>query len=298
MKAERAASLRADLALVGVTATWGFTFPALQLALRDAAPFTFIAARFAIAAVALAAVFRRRAWRFTWQGLGWGGLLGLCLAAGTVLQTYGLLFTTASKSAFITALYVILVPLFAMGLLRVRLRVSSLVAAVVAAAGVFEITSPWGASLNPGDLLTVGCAAAFALHIIAAEAATPRHDVVALTFLQVLTTALAALVLMAAAETPRLAITPWTVTALLATSLLATALAFSVQMWAQRETSSAHVAVIFTAEPVFAAIFARIIQEDRLGAHALIGAALILAGIALAQIGARPPEVARPAPGG
>ena len=288
MKLERPASLRADLALVGIAAIWGFTFPAIQLALRDAGPLTFISLRFGLAAAALAAIFRGRAFRFTRSGLGFSLALGLCLASGTVLQTFGLLYTTASKSAFITALYVVLVPLMAVAAIRVRPRGSSLLAVPVATAGLYEITSARVTGFNLGDLLTVGCAVAFAAHIVIAEIAAPKHDPVALTFGQVLTTAVLSAGLMLGAETPHFALTPWTITALVVTGLFATALAFAVQMWGQRETSGTHVALIFTAEPVFAAIFARLIQQERLGAHGLIGGALIVAAILLSEIGARP----------
>jgi drug/metabolite transporter (DMT)-like permease len=288
MKAERTATLRADLALVGISTIWGFTFPAIQLALRDAAPLTFISLRFGLAAVALAVCFRKRALRAACSGWLSGLILGLCLAAGTALQTFGLLYTTASKSAFITALYVVLVPLITLAAVRVRLRLSSVAAVLLAAAGLYELTAPRG-GLNTGDLLTLGCALAFALHIIVAEAATPRHDPVMLTFYQVLTTAVISSAAMLVSETPRFAITPWTVAALAVTSLLATALAFAVQMWAQRETSGTHAAVIFTAEPVFAAIFARLIQQERLGWHGLAGGASIVAGILVSEIGARRP---------
>ena len=90
-------------------------------------------------------------------------------------------------------------------------------------------------------------------------------------------------------ETPRLPLTSWTIAALVITGVFATALAFATQMWAQRRTSATHVAVIFTAEPVFAALFARFIQYEVLGLSGLLGGALILAGILLAQVGPRRP---------
>jgi len=170
--------------------------------------------------------------------------------------------------------------------LHVRLRPSSMAAVLLAAVGLYELTMPRG-GFNLGDLLTLGCSAAFALHIIVAEAATARHDPVMLAFYQVLTTAACGCAVMLATGSARLTIAPWTVVALVVTSLFATALAFWVQMWAQRETSSTHAAVIFTAEPVFAAVFARLIQHERLGLHGLAGAALIVAGILVSEIGAR-----------
>jgi len=288
MRTERPSSLRADLALLGVTAIWGFTFPAVQLALHDVRPLTFLTARFGLATLILAATFRGRAFRVSGRGLLAAVLLGLCLTSGSILQTIGLTHTTASKSAFITALYVVMVPLIAMMGERVRLRVSSLLAAALATAGLWLITQPTVDGFNLGDLLTVGCSVAFAFHILIAEAATPHHDVVALTFWQVFTTAVLCGICMMAVEPPAFPVTQWTLTALLVTAVLATALAFAVQMWAQRETSATHAAVIFTGEPVFAALFAGWIQGAWLGTAGVVGAALIVAGMLLAQAGARP----------
>ncbi|MGD0110978.1 MAG: DMT family transporter [Armatimonadota bacterium] len=288
MKLERHGSLRADLSLVGITAVWGFTFPAMQLALRDATPMAFMASRFAIAAIALALIFRGRALRPGSGAIGSGILLGLCLTAGSALQISGLLYTTAAKSAFITALYVVLVPLFSLALARTRPRITSLAAVLIAGAGLAEITAIRLHGLNPGDMLTVGCAVAFALHIVVAEIAAPRHDAIALGFWQTLTTAAASAILMVAIEhRPGLPMTPWTITALLVTSLPATALAFSVQMWAQKETSGTHTALIFCAEPVFAAAFARLIQQERLGMRGFVGGALILGAILVSELGTR-----------
>jgi len=261
----------------------------MQLALRDGVrPLTLVAARFGLAAALLAAIFSRRAVRTSLRGLGAAVLLGLCLASGSVLQTVGLRHTTASKSAFITALYVIIVPLVALLVARVRLRASSLVAVVLAAAGLYLLTMPRAKGFNIGDMLTLGCAVAFALHILIAESAAPHHDPVALTFWQVATTAATCGMVMAVVQRPRFPITPWTVSALLLTGVLATALAFAVQMWAQRETSATHAAVIFTGEPVFAAIFAGLIQGEWLSRIGMMGGLLIVGAMLLAQVGARP----------
>jgi drug/metabolite transporter (DMT)-like permease len=288
---ERPSSLRADLGLLAVSAIWGFTFPAIQLALRDVRPITFVAYRFVLAALVLALVFRGRALRVSWQGLGAGVALGLCLAAGALLQTFGLAYTTAPKSAFITALYVVLVPLLAMIVQRVQLRVSSLGAVGLAAVGLYLITMPNVTGLNLGDLLTMGCAVAFGVHILIAESVTPRNDPIALAFWQVVTTAAvsaAAILGVSHLGDLRYHITPWSLTALLVAAVPATAFAFGVQMWAQRETSATHAAVILTGEPVFAALLSWLILRQVMRWPGLLGAALILAGVLLAQVGARP----------
>ncbi|UCC68810.1 MAG: DMT family transporter [Armatimonadota bacterium] len=287
MRPERPASIGADLALLAVAAVWGLTFSAVQRALDAAAPMSFLAARFALAAVVLGLFFPRRVFRISWRVVTIAALLGCWLTAGYALQTVGLLHTTASKSAFITGLSVVLVPVLSLVVSGALPRHSSLLAVLLAAGGLYLLTSPGAMGLNRGDLLTLGCAAAFALHIVTTERAAPRHDPLPLAFWQIVTTGAACALLMGFVETPRLPLTAWTVAALAITGVFATAVAFATQMWAQRRTSATHVAVIFTAEPVFAAVFARFIQHEVLGSAGVLGGVLILAGILLAQVGPR-----------
>jgi drug/metabolite transporter (DMT)-like permease len=287
MQSERPVSIGADLSLLAVAAIWGLTFTAVQRALDDAAPMSFLAARFTLAAAVLALFFPRRVFRINWRVVTVAALLGVWLTAGYALQTVGLLYTTASKSAFITGLSVVLVPILSLAVSRARPRASSLFAVLLAAAGLYLLTSPGAMGFNPGDLLTLGCAAAFTLHIVTTERAAPRYDPLPLAFWQIATTAIACTALMGIFEAPRLPLTGWTIAALAITGVFATALAFAVQMWAQRRTSATHVAVIFTAEPVFAALFARLIQHEVLGLAGLLGGALIIMGILVAQLGSR-----------
>jgi drug/metabolite transporter (DMT)-like permease len=290
METERA-SLGADLALLAVAAVWGFTFTAVQRALDDADPISFLAVRFALAAVVLAVVFPRRVFRIGRAGLVFAGLIGVWLTLGYALQTIGLLYTTASRSAFITGLSVVLVPLLAVAMSRVLPRPASMLAVLTAAIGTYLLTSPGVEGINRGDILTLGCALAFALHIVTAERAAPHNDPVSLAFWQIVTTSVACVLLLSGVETPHIMLSRWTVAALVITGVLGTAVAFAVQMWAQRRTSATHTGVIFAAEPVFAGIFAYFVQHDRLGVTALAGCALILAAILVAQLGSRPRDV-------
>jgi drug/metabolite transporter (DMT)-like permease len=287
MQTERA-SAGADLALLAVAAVWGFTFTAVQRALDDVDPISFIAMRFALAALVLAAFFPRRIFRIDRAGIAFATLIGAWLTLGYTLQTVGLLYTSASRSAFITGLSVILVPLLAIVVSRVRPRVTSLAAVVTAAAGMYLLTSPESSGLNRGDALTLGCALAFALHIVTTERAAPHTDPVPLAFWQIVVTSVACGLVLGAVEAPRLALTPWVIMALLVTGVLATAVAFATQMWAQRRTSATHTGVIFAAEPVFAGVFSYFVQQERLGLAALTGCGLILAGILLTTVGGRP----------
>jgi drug/metabolite transporter (DMT)-like permease len=143
--------------------------------------------------------------------------------------------------------------------------------------------------LNRGDLLVGACAVAFALHILAVGKYASRHSVRALNTIQAATTALIAVIAIpivsgAHWETPRVHLTAGLVTALLFTAVGATALAFALQMWAQRYTSPSHTALVFSMQPVFAAFIGWMAAGERLGGREVLGAALIFSGILLAEL--------------
>jgi len=175
--------------------------------------------------------------------------------------------------------------------------------ALGAAAGLYFITVPASglAGLNAGDLLTLGAAALFAVHIILVGRYSLHHSVGALSFLQVATTAL-----LSALALPILAIAGWQAPrfdgskelflAIAITSVLATAVAFSAQVWAQRYTSPGHAAILFSLEPVFAALTSYIVVHERLGRRALAGAALVMMGILLSELKG-PAQAAADSPG-
>ncbi|MGH9628360.1 MAG: DMT family transporter, partial [Bryobacteraceae bacterium] len=245
---------QADLSLAGVALIWGSTFVLVKSALDDISTLLFLALRFGIASAILLAVFL---WRRApgARSLGWkGGILTGCfLLAGYVLQTVGLRYTTAAKSGFITGLYIVLVPLLAAAVFKRVPEVSEAAGAAIATAGLALMTLE-GPSLQmgAGDLLTLGCAAAFAVHILLLGHYSQRIPYEWLSLLQIATCAAAAFGLFWWVEDSYARWTPRVLAALGVTSVLGTALAFAVQTWAQRYTSPTRTALIFALEPVFA----------------------------------------------
>jgi drug/metabolite transporter (DMT)-like permease len=234
-------------------------------------------------------------------------VVGLCLAGGYQFQTIGLVRTTPSKSAFITGLVVVLVPLFAtVPFLRpvgVRApRWNAYAGAALAFAGILLLTTPptagggWAAlvpdftSVNSGDLLTFGCAIAFAFHCIALSHASPRIPFQTLALLQIGFCALFMGLTLPFIEHPHLHWTLRLVTALGIAAALATAAAFSIQSWAQSILPSTHIALLMTMEPVFAWITSFLVTGERLGLRPACGALLILCGIALTEFLALAPR--------
>ena len=273
---------RADAALAGNTLIWGSTFVLVQAALKDITPILFLAIRFSIATVALGLLFGRRArLRLTRGGVVAGG----CLFAGYLFQTVGLQFTTASKSAFITGLAIPLVPLLTCLVYLSRPKFFELAGAICATAGMGLMTLQGETlGIGRGDLLTFFCAVAFAAHIIAVGHYTGRLSFESLSFMQVAAAAALGLSTFWWIETPVVRWRPVVIIALGVTGLLATALAFTVQAWAQQHTTATRTALIYSLEPVVAWLTSFWLMGEILSRRAVLGAALILCGILIVEL--------------
>jgi drug/metabolite transporter (DMT)-like permease len=277
----------AHAGLVVVVLVWGTTFVVVKSALRDASTLLFLAIRFSLASLALAIVFRKEctSWRSLRQGLKGGSIAGLLLFFSYFFQTVGLRYTTASKSAFITALSIVAVPLIAAFVYKNVPQATELAGVAVAAAGLGLMTfESAGFQMNFGDWMTGLCALSFAAQVVVVGHYSTQVGIGVLSFTQVGLIALISLGSFSWAETPRVVWSPGLLIALVVTALLATALAFPVQAWAQRYVSPTRTALILALEPVFAAIVAYIWASERLSLKAMSGGALIVAGVVLAEL--------------
>ena len=285
------------LALVLTTVIWGATFPATKAALEHIPPLSFLFLRFFLGAVLVSvwfAVVRRRVHRDR-TVLTASAVATVFLFFGYALQTVGLHYTSASNSAFLTALYVIFVPLM---LWRFDGRVS--LATAIAAVGLWLLIKP-SLSMNVGDLMSVGCAVAFAGHIICLERFTRRFDAPSLLAWQMAATTLLFFSTMWWEQASANAFTPTTVVliGLGVTGVLATG-AFAVQMWAQRIVPAQQVALVFASEPAIAAWLSWHFLGETLDLQGWAGSALILLAVGIGayegQTHSRPPsaEVAEP----
>jgi drug/metabolite transporter (DMT)-like permease len=266
-------------ALVAVTAVWGVTFVQVKDAVAIYPLLPFLALRFAIASVALSPG-AGRVRSLGRGGLGAAALAGGLLAVGYVLQTFGLQRTSVSSAGFVTGMYVVLTPLIALALFRLRVGATAWVGVALATGGLAMLAGVHGGSAG-GDLLVLAAAAVYSLQIVLMERYAPLYDAIAFTLVEMVV-AFAGLSLAAipTAAVPR----GWTVWgALLVTGIFASALGFLVQTWAQRQTSATRTALVFTLEPVWAALFGYTLAGDRLGALGWGGCAVIMAGIVLAE---------------
>jgi drug/metabolite transporter (DMT)-like permease len=270
------------VALILVTAVWGVTFVQVKDAVEVYPLFAFLAVRYAIATGVLAVAGGRRVRTLGRSGFAAGAALGGLLGLGIGLQTAGLERTTVSSTGFITGLYVVLTPLFGLLLFRTRVGLEVWAGVVLAVVGLAMLT---GVEIGApgGDLLVLASAAAQALQIVMVERVASRYDAIALTLVEMAACFLGFLAIALALgqlEVPH----GWTVWgALLVTGVFASALAYLIQVWAQRRMSAARIAIVFSLETVFAGLFGYWLAGDRLGWLGWGGCAVILAGIVLAE---------------
>ena len=286
MKAERPPGWLVDLSLAGVCLIWGATFILVKRALTDISTLLFLTLRFTAAAVVLALIFRKqfRAPNLR-MSLRAGMLAGLCLFSGYVLQTFGLKYTSAAKTGFITGLYIPLVPLFSGVIYKKIPQMSELCGIAAAFAGMALMTIQTDLTdINRGDLLVAGCAVVYAFHILLLGRFAPSANLGVLIFAQIATGMGVGAGTFWWAEPLRVEWTSGVWTALIITSLFATALAFTVQTWAQRWSSPTRTALIFSMEPVFAWATSYVLAGEILTRRATLGAILILGGILLVEL--------------
>jgi drug/metabolite transporter (DMT)-like permease len=280
-------ALLAILAMLVVVMIWGATFIVVQEALQDASTLLFVALRFTLAAVALAAAFAGRysTFRAVRRSMAAGAFAGVALFSGYFFQTAGLRYTSAPKSAFITSLAVVTVPLLASLVYRSVPRAAEGIGVVLATAGLALLTLPEsGLGVGLGDLLTVLCAISFAAHIVIVGHYSAKCSFQVMSLTQIGTAALIAGGSFWWAEHPRVHWTPRLLIALLVTGLLATALGFTVQTWAQKHLSPTRTGLILALEPVFAWLTSYLVAGESLSVKGASGAFLILSGILLAEL--------------
>jgi drug/metabolite transporter (DMT)-like permease len=280
----------ADLALLVLTLFWGTTFHFVKGVLAVSSPGVFLATRFAVAAAVLGAVALARRDRIGPRFWRDGLLLGLAMFVGFALQTIGLRHTTPSHSGFLTGLAVLVVPFITRFALGRAVKAASWLGVAFAVVGLAFLTRPFhddvAASIRLGDALTTGCAVAFALQIVWTSEYAPRHPLVPLTLVQVAVTLAGALLLVPfegafldRSGLPRFAAT------VAFTGVAMTALAFFVMNWGQRHTTAVRAALIFSLEPVAAALFSWGWGGEPLGRWDWVGGGLIVLGVVAGELG-------------
>jgi len=276
----------AQIGLVFTTLAWGATFVLVKEGLNHAQPFTFGAYRFLIATVCTSLLVRSKILELNKQEF-WGAVIcGFFLFAGYSFQNFGLwenefyISTTPSKSAFITSISIIMVPimLVLVGLQKVSPRIWT--AIILATFGLYLLLDPKGSGISMGDIYTIGCATCFAIHIIIQNRyAKDGIHITRFFFIQVAVVTSLSFICSFFFDTQPPTWSPELINALLMTGIVATTFAILMMVWAQQILSPSQTALIFSLEPVFAALFSWILIGELLGFWGWVGGLLVVVAV-------------------
>lgn len=283
-KSNNISPLLADFSLLLVALGWGATFTIVKTAIEDLPPFPFLAIRFALAFLTLAPFLWLKRRAINKETAVKGLLLGFFLFVGYATQTIGLQYTTASNAGFITGLNIVIVPLLVALHQRKFPPKAILAGALTATLGLALLSIGDNFSVNNGDAIVLICALFYALHIFFVGRFAPGLDATVLTAFQLLMVSVLNGVCTLIIPQPQFAFTGYVWFGLIITAVFCTSLAFLIQTKMQQFTSASHTAIIFAAEPVFAAVFAFLLAGELLSLRGYFGAALVLAGILLAEL--------------
>ncbi|AIE85130.1 DMT family transporter [Fimbriimonas ginsengisoli] len=276
---------RADALLTVITMVWGGTFLVAKLALAHIGPFGFLATRFTIGAVVLAAFTHRRLRGLTKLELQAGIATGLAVFAAYGLQTVGLGYTTSSKSAFLTAMYVPLVPILQLALFGRRPSLAAGIGATVSFVGLGLLSLKPGAgfALGLGEWLTLASAVACAIQILLISKHAEQADPIRLGVVQLAFVAALSLMTMPFVGEVLPSFSPSLIAVSVGMGVLGTAFALAGMNWAQRTVPATRAALLYAMEPIWAGLVGAAVGEE-LTKSALAGSFLIIAGTVIAEV--------------
>ncbi|HTI13731.1 MAG TPA: DMT family transporter [Dictyobacter sp.] len=286
----------ADLILLSITIIWGITFVLIQNAITIFPPFAFMAIRFGCASLILLPfifgkyAFRPATFHIRKTDLFHGCVLGILLFLGYGLQTFSLLYTTPGKSGFLTGLSVALVPLFSFFVLRQRPSLSAIGGIVLACIGLYLLSFIHLNAINHGDIYALLCAIAFGLQLVYTGKYTRNSATEILVIVQFITVTILSMIATVLFEPWKdiahlhVILQPEILIAIFITAVFATALAYLAQTQIQEFTTPTHVALIFAAEPIFAALADYFANHHVLGVPAFFGCVLIFCGMLLSEL--------------
>jgi len=277
---------RADLLLLTVAVAWGITFLMVQEAIDSTPVYSFLFFRFALASLLMFFIAFKYFNEISNKTILYGVVLGTFLFSAFATQTFGLTYTKSSVVAFITGLNVVCVPFLAYFIFKDKVRKNVFIASLVAVVGLYLLTMSGALSIGTGELLTLVCAFLFALHIIFTGKFSKEVNVYLLVLFQLITVSILSLVFSLVFDTRTFTIdyNYAFYKAVIVTAVFATVYAFLIQTYMQQFTTPTKTAIIFTMEPVSAAIFAYLTVQEILSTAQITGAVLIISATLIAEI--------------
>ena len=275
----------AQSAMIITTMIWGITFVMVKDALNDAGPYMFAFLRFGLAFLVGSIFAYKKITTIEYREVIAGFICGFVLFAGYAFQNYGLMQTTPSKSAFITSVSVIMVPiilfLFRISKVKAKVWLSTFMATI----GLYILLDPNGQGLNVGDILTFGCAFSFAIHIIYQDKYLSEGvDVINFFLTQMMFITLFSFIAAILFEGPSIHLTNRLCIAIVVTGILATFVCFLLMIWSQTVLSANKTAILLSLEPVFAALFSTFFAGEILGFYGWVGGSIVVAAIVSSNI--------------
>ncbi len=274
----------ADLGLVTVTIFWGSTFIISKIILNQISLVPYLVIRLNLAAIVLVIYAFRFRKLFNRQTLLHGMILGIFLFLSYLFQMWGIQHTTATNAGFITGLNVVFVPLFSIIFFRDQPKKASIIGVILATLGLYFLSGGDYAALNKGDWLVFVCAVAVTFQVIYTGKFAPKNNIYLLTAVQLATTGILSLLLLPFSKNPLPAINGNIILLMIYLALFGTVYTFLMQTAMQRYTTATRTALVFSLEPVFAALFAYLIAGELLTVSGWFGGILIICGMLIAEI--------------
>jgi drug/metabolite transporter (DMT)-like permease len=277
--------IQAEIYLLIIVIIWGSTFALIKGVIDSIPPYTFLTYRFLLAALLLVIIFWKRMKKINIMILKKGSLIGIFLFLAYAFQTVGIKYTTATKAGFITGLSVVLVPIISHFFIKEKVSRNSVIGVIFAFIGLWFLNYNSSFSFNLGDFLVLLCAFSFATHIISVGLFSKKLDYILLAITQITVVFVLSLFMALIFERPaiHLSYSPDIWWSIVITGLFATALAFYMQNRFQQYSTATKTAIIFSGEPIFAAIFAYFLLGEKVGIIAWVGGLLIIFGMTISQ---------------
>ena len=288
-----------EIALLFNTLIWGGTFALIKNAFNDISPLLFLGLRFNVAALIFLPFVYASLKKTNKQTLIAGSVLGFFYFTGFASQTLGLNLTTATKSGFITGTFVVFIPILQLiiekrkpkwfNILSVFLVLIGLIMLSSKGENAIDFMKQLGSDFNLGDLLTLLCALLFAFQVVYVDVFTKKYEYLPMVFVQLLITGIGGFILsfvfsISTLETVKFTFNTTVVTAVLYTAIFASIIATVIQLKFQKFVSPTKAGIIFSIEPIFAAIFAYFLLSEKISNFGLIGCVLIFIGLIVSEI--------------
>ena len=280
----KAEGMLAKTALFSAALIWGSSFFIMKSTLDNIPVYYLLTLRFATAAIILALIFIKRLRLFNFDYLLKGSVMGFFLFCAYIFQTFGLLYTTPGKNAFLTAGYCIIVPFLSWLTSGIRPGIHNVLSAIICVAGIGFVSLNETLSIGAGDALTLVCAFFYAAHIVAVARFSHAHDIFLLTIIQFASAAVLSSVCALLFDTFRQSIPSASLYSLLYLCLFATALALLLQNLGQKYTETSTAAIILSLEAVFAVLFSIVFYQETLTLRIALGFALIFGAVIISQL--------------